>query len=121
MVLEQTARDPSYGWNYEEPPGLGGYDAVPPEPDGDHRQIMFLNSLWGPEGETVFYERIGRCCPFQVYGAVLDRGMLDVYALTWDGLPEPRHIFLDRYRVGPLRIPVGLTTKVKQQAGATQR
>jgi hypothetical protein len=113
MAVEQTARNRSYGWSAREPIRLGGYDAVPPGEGGDTRQIRFLNSLWGPEGETIFFERIGTCCPFELFGGILDKGVLDVYSLTWDGLDEPRLLYLDRYREGPLRIPLGLTTKVK--------
>ena len=112
LDLSETSTDPRYGWSAKKPVGLGGFDAAPPEEDSLTRQIRFLNSLWGPQGETIFYERIGTCCPFPFYGAPLDKGMLDIYALTWEGQSRPRHLYLDGYRTGTIRIPEGLTGKV---------
>ena len=96
---------------------LGGFDAEPPGDDRLALQVRYLNSLWGPQGETIFYERIGTCCPFQMYGAPLDKGMLDIYTLTWEGQAEPRHLYLDGFRTGVVRIPAGLTTKVRSSGG----
>jgi len=110
--LAGTAEHDSYGWRHTDPVMPGGYDPDPARDESELRQIRFLNSLWGPGGETVFYERVGTCCPFQFFGAPLDKGMLDVYALTWEGSGEPRHIYLDRYRTGSLLIPTGLTSRI---------
>ena len=112
LDLSETSRDPRYGWSAKKPVGLGGFDASPPEEESLARQLRYLNSLWGPQGEIIFYERIGSCCPFQVFGAPLDKGMLNIYALTWEGQERPRHLYLDGYRTGMIRIPVGLTSKV---------
>jgi hypothetical protein len=110
--LAGTAERDTYGWRYTDPVMLGGYDLDPAQDESELRQIRFLNSLWGPGGETVFYERVGTCCPFLFFGAPLDKGVLDIYALTWEGSGEPRHLYLDRYRTGPLLIPIGLTCRV---------
>ena len=110
--LEETSTDPRYGWSARRPVELGGFDAEPPGDDRLALQVRYLNSLWGPQGETIFYERIGTCCPFQMYGAPLDKGMLDIYTLTWEGQEEPRHLYLNGFRTGTVRIPRGLTTKV---------
>ncbi len=112
--IKEIAREEEYGWTAGKPVGLGGYDSEIPGETGLGRQQQYLNSLWGPEGEIIFYERIGTCCPFDMFGAPLDKGMLDVYALTWEGQAELKHLYLDRFREGPVRIPSGLTTKVKQ-------
>ncbi len=113
LLLTATSRNEDYGWTPKKPVSPGGYDSEAQGQGGLVRQQRYMNSLWGPHGETIFYERIGTCCPFDLYGAPLDKGMLDVYALTWNGLAKPKHLYLDRYREGPLKIPVGLTTKVK--------
>jgi hypothetical protein len=112
QYLAGKASNESYAWNYADPVMLGGYDRDPARDDSEQRQIRFLNSLWGPGGETVFYERVGTCCPYPFTGAPLDKGTVDVYALTWEGSGEPRHLYLDRYRNGPLLIPIGLTSRV---------
>jgi hypothetical protein len=111
--IEETSTDNRYGWTPRKAIRLGGFDATGSEEGRLERQIRLLNSLWGPDGEMIFYERVGTCCPFQFFGAPLDKGMLDVYALTWDGQPEPVHLYLDGYREGPVRIPRGLTTRIK--------
>jgi len=111
--LEETSTDPRYGWSANKPVELGGFDTETHEGDRLTSQIRYLNSLWGPQGETIFYERIGSCCPFQMYGAPLDKGMLDIYTLTWEGQAEPRHLYLDGFRTGVVRIPRGLTSKVR--------
>ena len=120
MSIGETSRSRSYGWSEKNPIKLGGYDPVMGPASGQERQVWFLNSLWGPEGETVFYERIGTCCPFQHFGAPLDRAMLDVYSLTWEGLPEPGLLYMDRYRDGPVRVPAGLTTKIRNGEGRSE-
>ena len=112
--IEEIAHEEEYGWTARKPISLGGYYSEIPGETGFDRQQQYLNSLWGPEGETIFYERIGTCCPFDLFGALLDKGMLDVYALTWEGQAEPKHLYMDRFREGPIRIPAGLTSKVKQ-------
>jgi hypothetical protein len=112
LSLSETATDPGYGWRHDQPVMLGGWDEDPSGATAAARQIRFLNSLWGPAGEIVFYERIGTCCPFEHIGAPLDKGMIDVYTLTWDGMPEPRQLFLDGFRTGPILLPSGLTTRV---------
>ncbi len=112
LYLPRTASNPRYGWTPRRPVGLGGFGAVVPEPTAQERQIRYLNSLWGPDGQTIFYEHIGTCCPFTSFGAPLDRGVINVYALRWDGLEEPRHLYLDGFREGDVSIPRGLTSKI---------
>lgn len=115
--IEETSTDLRYGWTAKKPVDLGGFDAEPPEEDRLAMQVRYLNSLWGSQGETIFYERIGTCCPFQMYGAPLDKGILDIYALTWEGQEKPRHLYLNGFRTGVVRIPAGLTTKVRSSEG----
>ena len=112
QYLPKASSNPRYGWTPRRPVGLGGFGALPPEPTAQERQISFLNSLWGPDGQTIFYEHIGTCCPFTFYGAPLDRGILNVYAIRWDGIEEPRHLYLDGFREGEVSIPRGLTSKI---------
>jgi hypothetical protein len=120
MPIEVTARKRSYGWSARNPVKLGGYNPALGPLSGQERQVRFLNSLWGPGGETVFYERIATCCPFQHFGAPLDRAMLDVYSLTWEGLPEPKLLYMDRYREGAVRVPAGLTTRIRNGEGRSE-
>jgi len=108
--LPSGAEDPDYGWTPSLPVPLGGSEWG--ESEVWDRQMSYLNSLWGPEGQILFYERLGSCCPFDHPGAPLDRGTLDVYEIKWDGLVSPRHLYLDRFREGAVLLPAGLTSKV---------
>jgi len=112
MHLARTARKTRYGWTSGNPVELGGFGATGGEETVVERQIRYLNSLWGPNGELIYYEHVGTCCPFTHFGAPLDRGVLNVYALRWEGLAEPRHLFLDGFREGEVLIPKGLTSKI---------
>ena len=108
--LPSQSRDRDYGWDPSHPVPLGGADQG--ENEVWARPRSYQNSLWGPDGQILVYERLGYCCPFDHPGAPLDRGTLDVYEVTWDGLEEPRHLYLDRFRAGEVLIPAGLTSRV---------
>jgi hypothetical protein len=110
MHIAEQARDARYGWTPDQPIRLGGYSVGLAE--AVEQQIRFLNSLWGPQGDVLLYEKVGTCCPFDWRGAPLDKGTLDVFELRGGGLPRPRHLYLDRYRRDSPRIPIGLTSRV---------
>jgi hypothetical protein len=50
----------------------------------------YLNRLRSPEGKPVEYERRG-----SVF--LDDKSILDVYALSYDGLPEPAEVYMNMY------------------------
>ena len=114
MHIAESARDPRYGWTEARPIRLGGYPLGLTE--AAERQIRYLNSLWGPRGQVLLYEKVGTCCPFDWPGAPMDRGTLDVFELRGEGFDPPRHLYLDPYREEIPRIPLGLTSRVPPPA-----
>lgn len=92
--LVGTSDDPTYGYSEENPIRVA---SVP-----GYTEMIYLQGLWGPEGQPVSFERIGSCCSSP------DRpGLLDTISVTYEGLEEPVVLYLDAYRSGPLLAPMG--------------
>jgi hypothetical protein len=98
-----VAKSPDYGFTKENPVKVG------PRNDG-LPHIRYLNSLRGPNGEVIEYERKGSCCPFEAEQAPLG-ALLDIYRLKTEGSSKDIYIFVDMYTSGTLQIPVGLTQR----------
>lgn len=96
MVLTEPSVDPTYGYTEANPIRLGGMS--------EDAERAFLAALWGPEGQPLYWGRIGSCCPLP------DFGMLDVFSLEWEGAPSPIVLYVDLYHRDDPRIPVGLTS-----------
>ncbi len=60
VPLGKEATDPSYGYSEKSPVQVGGGFGY-----GAHYAYRFLNSLSGPGGQEVHYDRVGTCCPFK--------------------------------------------------------
>jgi hypothetical protein len=96
--LDGDTIDPTYAYSPENPIRLGGHATG----DAELRQSAYLNALFGPQGQPIYYGRIGSCCPLPDYG------VLDAFELTYEGLAAPLVIYIDLYHRGPLQVPVGL-------------
>ena len=103
-VLRETAPNPDYG-SSEAPVPVGGL----PGSSGPGKELLFLNSLLGPQGQTIHFKRVGSCCKFETENSELGGGLLDVYEITYEGLDEPRTLYLNMYDPGPVYIPQGFT------------
>jgi hypothetical protein len=66
---------------------------------GVYNERRFLNTLAGPNGESISYNRIG-----SVRG---QSGLLDWYSITYAGLDKPISLYIDMYNAELLKIPVG--------------
>ncbi len=75
----------------------------------------YLENLTGPNGEIVTYERVGSCCSFETPNGILGGGMLDKYAVSYDGIKKPIILFLNMYdpNKGEVKAPEGF--KLKEQ------
>lgn len=106
-IAEHTAR-PGYGLNPYQPVMVGGLSQERNE--GVARILRYLVRLRGPEGQPITYERIGSCCSFKtpnpVYG---NRGRLDMYEVTFEGLEDPVVVYFNVYDEAPLQVVAGLT------------
>ena len=107
LQLSETASSPTYGYT-QSMPILVSFEG--PE-NGPQNSRRYLNSLRGPKGEVIEYERRGSCCPFETGHSELGAGMLDVYELTYAGLAKPIVLYINMYDPGEPLIPQGLTAR----------
>lgn len=91
-----VSSDKTYGYSKENPIQVGG-DWL----DGPAREMAYLDSLSGPNGEPISYERIGS----------LNHGstILDEYEVSYSGASSPAILYLDEYSYTELMAPVGFT------------
>jgi hypothetical protein len=104
IALTKRSEDPTYGYSEENPIRVGGV-----EQDGAARERDFLRGLLGPGGEEIEFERMGSCCEFKTPNSPFGAGLLDVYAVTYEGLKEPVVLVFDIYDEGDLKVPMGFT------------
>ena len=88
-----VSTDETYGYSKDNPIEVGG-DWL----EGPARERTYLNSLSGPDGEVVHYER----------SSSIDYGdtILDIFLVTYTGA-RPATLYLDEYNYAELMAPVG--------------
>ena len=92
-----------YGYSPENPIRVGDGDAT----NGPMNERIFLSSLRGPNGEKVSFNRLGSCCEFETPNGFLGGGLLDMYEVNYDGLAEPKILYLNMYDPGEIKPPRG--------------
>jgi hypothetical protein len=105
MPLSRVATSGSYGYSAMAPVKVGGgFDK------GADRTYQFLNSLRGPNGEDISYDRVGTCCTFDTPNSPFEgKGLLEVYVISYPGLDQPKRLYFNWYDAGEVLIPIGLT------------
>ncbi len=71
---------------------------------GPGRAAAYLDTLLGPAGQAVAYERIGS----EPFGDTI----LDAYRLSYEGISQPAVIYVDEYVFETLYAPVGFTCSI---------
>lgn len=105
MKLAQASTDPSYAFSEHAPVLIGGGFGT-----GSDRTYKYLNTLRGPNGAPVKYDRVGTCCPFKSDNSPFgDEALLEVYQLSIPGVGTPKRIYFNWYETGDVLIPVGLS------------
>lgn len=104
MVLARRATDAAYAYSEGGAVKIGGGFG-----EGSDRTYQFLNSLRGPNGEALQYDRVGTCCPFKAPSSPFGEGVLEVFTLTYPGLSQPKRLYFNWYEEEEALIPVGLT------------
>ena len=97
--------DPDYGYTQKKPILVGGAENL----EGPLNERRFLNALAGPNGEKLYYTRLGSCCNFRTPRGFSGGGLLDIYEITWEGQETPVTLYLNMYDYGLLKVPVGFT------------
>jgi len=105
----RPSTDKTYGFTKENPISTG-ISTEPPRQGATMMRLM-LNSLRGPAGEAIEYERVGICCRFDRPNATPSSGFLDIVKLKIDGQEESMTVYFDIYNGRGLFIPVGLTQR----------
>jgi len=105
FACDVPATDRTYGYGPINPIKVGGIDRG----QGPANERRFLDALRGPQGQPLSYVRRGSCCPFHSAHGLMGQGLLDVYAVTYEGLSQPVELYLNMYEDGPAQVPVGFT------------
>lgn len=108
--IDGYASDPDYGYRPTRPILLGGIDLAKPPDDYDlaERKDLIKKLLRAPMGEPLIWERVQPCCPLgPSQGGAAGEGLLDVYLVAAPG-QRPIRLFVNHYKTGPVRAPIGL-------------
>ena len=105
MIITQVSEDKTYGYSLNNPIKVGGRM----DNKGPANEKKYLNSLYGPKGEVIAYGRIGSCCSFSTPNGPLERGLLDKFRITYEGLKEPIFLYLNMYDYEKPQAPYGFS------------
>jgi hypothetical protein len=97
--------DQTYGYDQKNPIKVGGFE------NGPANERDYLNSLTGPNGEPVTYNRTGSCCQFKTSKSPYGMGMLDKYRVTYEGKKDTVVLYINMYDKATLRAPTGFLMK----------
>jgi hypothetical protein len=103
--VKETTTDSSYGYSEKNPIKVGGFN------NGPANQRAYLNSLTGPNGEALSYNRSGSCCHFETKSSPYGMGLLDKYQVTYQNKKDTVTLYINMYDKGPLKAPVGFKFK----------
>ncbi|HEV7486641.1 MAG TPA: hypothetical protein VGQ65_13265 [Thermoanaerobaculia bacterium] len=107
MKLSRASTDPGYAFSERLPVLIGGGFG-----SGSDRTYKYLNSLRGPNGEAIKYDRVGTCCPFKSAKSPFGgEALLEVYQLTIPAVAAPKRIYFNWYDTADVFIPVGLSAR----------
>lgn len=104
-AVSETSTDSTYGFSKKNPIKVGG------TMNGPINERNFLNSLSGPNGEKVWYDRSGSCCHFETKNSSFGMGMLDIYKVIYEGKKDTVTLYLNMYDKAKLKAPVGFKFK----------
>ncbi|KUJ53075.1 hypothetical protein [Chryseobacterium sp. JAH] len=102
---DSSPEDATYGFTEKNPVKVGGVG------NGPLNERNYLNALTGPNGEKVSYERDGSCCEFKSKNSPFGMGLLDRYAVTYEGKKDTVIIYLNMYDKAKTMAPVGFKMK----------
>ena len=94
----EVSTDPEYALTLQKPAEVGGgavYAAA--------RERRYLETLRGPKGEPISFQRVGST------RAPGREGPVDHWTVTYDGLAKPISVFIDAYHFSDPRAPVGFS------------
>lgn len=103
FIIFETSSDKKYGYHQDYPVNLGFL----PIATAEINVKRYFGALAGPNGEKVSYRKVDSCCPFPSPKNEMGAGILDIYEVTWEGLKEPKRIYINLYEKGVVMAPKG--------------
>lgn len=103
FIINEVSSDSKYGYDPDYPVNLGFL----PIENADINIKRYFGALSGPNNEKITYLRVESCCPFPSERNSMGAGLLDIYEVTWDGLAQPKLIYINLYERGKIMAPKG--------------
>ena len=103
FIINEVSSDSKYGYDPDYPVNLGFL----PIENADINIKRYFGALSGPNNEKINYLRVESCCPFPSERNSMGAGLLDIYEVTWDGLAQPKLIYINLYERGKIMAPKG--------------
>ena len=103
FIIFETSSDKKYGYDQDYPVNLGFI----PVQSAEINVKRYFGALSGPKGEKVTYQKVDSCCPFPSAKNDMGAGILDIYEVSWEGLSQPKRIYINLYEKGAILAPKG--------------
>ena len=103
FIITEVSRDKNYGYDQDYPVNLG----FMPVQSAEINVQRYFGALTGPDGQKLTYKKTDTCCPFPSKRTDIGAGLLDIYEITWDGLAQPKLIYINLYEKGTIAAPTG--------------
>jgi hypothetical protein len=110
FVITEISSDRKYGYDQDYPVNLGFMTLQ----NSEINVKRYFNSLTGPKGEALTYQKVDSCCPFPSTRNDMGAGIIDIYEVTWTGLAAPKRIYVNLYEKGAVLAPQGFGIKPAQ-------
>lgn len=115
LILEGVSSDPRFGYTSKKPIKLGvqklSIALTYPQ--------KYFNSITGPNGEKIHFERVKSCCPFKTVNSdqyeFKNVAVLEIYAVTYEGLASPVYLYINFFDQGKVMAPKGFLPKITNE------
>lgn len=107
FVLTEINTDSKYGYDKDYPVNVFYRNSN----DEEINCNRFLNAISGPNAEPITFKKTGICCPFPSKNINNGGGFLAVYEISYEGLKNPKILYINTYEKGLLLAPIGFTIK----------
>lgn len=107
FVITEFATDEKYGYDKDYPINIFYRTTT----NDSINQQRYFNALTGPNGEKLFFEKVGVCCPFPSKNSASGAALLDIYEVKWVGQKMPITLYLNIHEKSPIMVPVGFGLK----------
>lgn len=107
FIINNPTSDEKYGYDPDYPINVFYKNTT----NDSINQKRFFNALTGPNGEKLFYKKVGVCCPFPSKNSVSGAALLDIYEIKWVGQKNPITLYLNIFEKSPILVPKGFGLK----------